>query len=161
MNTLLLIVQFAATLGCGLMAGVFFIFSNTMMAALAKLEPASGMAAMQSIDRTILNPLFLTIFTGSALLCALVFVTSFGRGSSTLFFIIGSLLYIAGTFLVTMLINVPMNNALDAASPTSPEGRELWSRYLTNWTNWNHVRTVASFLATALLTVGLYLQAQR
>jgi uncharacterized membrane protein len=157
-DTLLFILRLLATLGCGLMAGIFFTFSNTIMRALARLEPTQGILAMQSIDRVILNPLFLSIFTGSALLCALVVFSSFGRGSSTAFFIIGSLLYIVGAFLVTVLINVPMNNALDAALPSSPEGRELWSHYLTNWTAWNHVRTVASFLATALLTLGLYLR---
>jgi uncharacterized membrane protein len=70
------------------------------------------------------------------------------------------LLYIVGTFLVTMMINVPMNNALDAVLPSSSEGRELWSRYLTNWTTWNHVRTISSLLATALLIVGMHLQAR-
>jgi uncharacterized membrane protein len=156
MNALVLIAQLAATLGCGLMAGIFFIFSNTIMGALGRLEPTQGILAMQSINRVILNPLFLAVFMGSALLCALVLFTSFGRGSSTPFFIIGSLLYIVGAFLVTVVVNVPMNNAVDAASATSLEGLEIWSRYLTNWTAWNHVRTVTSFLATALLMIGLY-----
>jgi uncharacterized membrane protein len=160
MNMLLLIAQLVATLGCGLMAGIFFTFSNTMMAALKRLEPAQGILAMQSINRTIQNPLFLTVFMGNALLCALVLFTSFGRGSGLIFFLIGTLLYIVGAFLVTLVVNVPMNNALDAVSATSPEGRKLWLRYLTNWTNWNHVRTVASFLATALLMMGLYFQAR-
>ena len=46
---------------------------------------------------------------------------------------------------------------------TALEGHEagaLWTRYLANWTVWNHVRTVTSLAAAALLTVGLYVSAR-
>jgi uncharacterized membrane protein len=72
----------------------------------------------------------------------------------------GAAIYIAGTFLVTIFVNVPMNNALDATQPASAEGAALWTRYLASWTAWNHVRTVASLAALALLTIGLYLGAR-
>jgi uncharacterized membrane protein len=39
-----------AALGCGLNAGVFFAFSSFVMAALRRLPPAQGIAAMQSIN---------------------------------------------------------------------------------------------------------------
>ena len=41
-----------AVLGCGLVAGVFFAFSAFVMSALARLQPAQGIAAMQSINIT-------------------------------------------------------------------------------------------------------------
>ena len=59
-----------------------------------------------------------------------------------------------------MLFNVPLNNALDTATPSSADGARLWARYLSTWTPWNHVRTVTSFAATAALIAGLYLQAR-
>ena len=37
-------------------------------------------------------------------------------------------------------------------------GANLWSRYLSTWTNWNHVRTIAGPAAAALLTLALCLQ---
>ena len=52
-----------------LMAGLFFIFSVCIMTALGRLAPASGIAAMQSINVIILNGIFLTVFMGTALLC--------------------------------------------------------------------------------------------
>jgi uncharacterized membrane protein len=69
---------------------------------------------------------------------------------------IGSLLYVIGTFLVTMVCNVPLNDALAVADPTSGDGARLWAGYLTNWTFWNHVRTVAALAAAALLTKSLF-----
>ena len=54
-----------------------------------------------------------------------------------------------GSFLLTIVFNVPLNNALDAADATTATGQEFWQNYLTNWTFWNHIRTVASILSTA------------
>ena len=72
----------------------------------------------------------------------------------------GGLLYVVGGFLVTIVFNVPMNNALAVVDPASAEGASYWTRYLTRWTAWNHVRTVACLAAAAALIVALYLQAR-
>ncbi|MGO4843669.1 anthrone oxygenase family protein, partial [Rhizobiaceae sp. 2RAB30] len=53
-------------------------------------------------------------------------------------------LNVAGMFGVTMVFNVPLNNALAAADPASAEGGDVWSRYQRDWTLWNTIRTVAS-----------------
>lgn len=45
LDELLFFLTFLATLGCGLMAGLFFAFSNFVMKALAQLRPESGIAA--------------------------------------------------------------------------------------------------------------------
>jgi len=54
-------------LGCGLMAGLFFIFSVCIMKALGQLPPEKGIAAMQFINVVIVNPLFMLVFLGTAL----------------------------------------------------------------------------------------------
>ena len=61
------------------MAGLFFIFSVCIMTALGRLAPASGIAAMQSINVTILNGIFLTVFMGTALLCLALIAAWFAR----------------------------------------------------------------------------------
>jgi uncharacterized membrane protein len=162
MDALLPALRIATALACGLMGGLFFIFSNTVMGALGRIQPAEGIAAMQSINRVILNPLFLAIFLATPVACALVILSSLWRWDETgaLWLIVGGVLYIVGTFLVTVVFNVPMNNALDAVRPTTAEAGALWTRYLADWTAWNHVRTVASLAAAALLTIGLYLGAR-
>ncbi len=55
-------ITLCALLGCGLMAGLFFAFSVCVMKALAQLPPEKGIAAMQSINVTILNPVFFVVF---------------------------------------------------------------------------------------------------
>ena len=60
-----------------------------------------------------------------------------------------------GSLMVTMVFNVPMNNALAAAVPDDANSADLWANYLTNWTFWNHIRTAASLGAAACFTTGL------
>src|SRR5262245_43279533 len=62
MDVLLPLLRIATAVACGLMGGLFFVFSNAVMGALSRIQPAEGIAAMQSINRVILNPLFLAIF---------------------------------------------------------------------------------------------------
>jgi uncharacterized membrane protein len=63
--------------------------------------------------------------------------------------------YVLGMFVVTMLRNVPLNGALQAAEPSTAEAATTWARYLRQWTRWNHVRTVASTVASALFIFAL------
>jgi uncharacterized membrane protein len=148
---------FTAAIGCGLIAGVFFAFSTFVMPALARLQPTQGIAAMQSINITAINPLFMLALFGTAVICLLLggFALLKWHQPSSVYLLVGSLLYLIGTILVTMVFNVPLNNALAIAKPDSPEGAELWTKYLTNWTFWNHVRTIAAFAAATLLTISL------
>ena len=74
---------------------------------------------------------------------------------STLFFIGGAICYVGGTFLVTMLGNVPLNDQLAAVPATDPDAAKLWGHYLDRWTMWNHVRTLAAFVAALLYAAGL------
>jgi uncharacterized membrane protein len=151
----------AATLlgvvGSGLMAGLFLAFSTAVMPGLRRLPPAVGAAAMQQVNRAILNPLFGMIFGGTALLCLLLVLGApfSGRGGTT-WIVLGALLYLVGSIGLTMVVNVPMNNRLDAADPASAEGTRIWTDYLSRWTAWNHVRAVACTAAAAALTVGLW-----
>jgi uncharacterized membrane protein len=148
---------FLTALGSGLMAGLFFIFSVCIMTALGRLAPANGIAAMQSINVTILNGIFLSVFMGTAVLC-LALSAGWFLGwvpSAGMFVLAGALLYLVGIIGVTMFVNVPMNDALAAVSPDSSEGAALWKDYLVNWTLWNHVRTIAGIGALASFIVAL------
>ncbi len=146
-----------AALGCGLIAGVFFAFSSFVMKALARRPASEGMAAMQSINVVVLNRWFLGVFFGTAALCVVALTSSLvqwhapGAGLR----LIGALLYLMGTIFVTMAFNVPKNEALAAVSPTDPGAHSLWAEYVTGWTAWNHVRTVAALAAAASFTLAL------
>lgn len=144
-------------LGCGLVAGVFFAFSTFVMSALARLQPKEGITAMQSINITAINPLFMLAIFGTAGVCLLLAVSSLMKWQqpNAIYVLVGSLLYLVGAVGVTIAFNVPMNDALAIAKPDSTEGAALWADYLTDWTFWNHVRTIASLAAAALFTLAL------
>ena len=147
----------AAALGSGVMAGVFYAFSTGIMPALGRLPAAQGIAAMQSINVAVINPLFLGAFLGTALLSlatAVVAIMSWGEEGS-LSTLIGSVAYLVGAFLVTAAGNVPMNNVLAAVDATSHDGAAVWARYLVRWTAWNHVRTAASLAACVAFVLAL------
>lgn len=72
MDGLLFALTLLSALGCGLMAGVFFAFSAFVMRALASIQPTQGIPAMQSINRVVINPLFLGVFKGTAVVCLLM-----------------------------------------------------------------------------------------
>jgi hypothetical protein len=59
-----------AMAGSALIAGAFFAFSTFVMKALAALPAPQGIAAMQSINVVVINPLFLIPFAGTAVLSA-------------------------------------------------------------------------------------------
>lgn len=151
MERLLGTVTFVSALGTGLVAGLFFAFSAFVMTALSRLPAEQGIAAMQSINVTVLNPWFNTVFFGSALTSVVLIIVSFFRWgeAGVIYLLAGSLLYLVGSFLVTAVFNVPLNDTLAAVDPASTEGAELWTRYIADWTAWNTVRTVASLAALA------------
>ena len=84
---------------------------------------------------------------------AVLVVTLRAQDSGTPCAIAGSVLYLVGTVVVTMLFNVPKNNALANLNPSTVQAATLWGDYLSSWTFWNHVRTVA---ASALFIVALW-----
>lgn len=141
-------------LGAALVAGVFYAFSTFVMAALARLPAADGIAAMQAINITAVTPGFMIGFMGTALLCIAVLaanVLGHGGGWATA----GALLYLLGTLGVTMVANVPRNNLLAALDPAAAAAAAAWASYQADWNLWNHVRGVAGLAAAAALIVSL------
>ncbi len=151
------LLTFIAALGSGLVAGIFFAFSNFVMKALARVPPAQGVAAMQSINVVVLNKWFFAVFFGTAVCCLALAITSFVRWQrpGAGYLLAGSLLYLIGTILVTIACNVPLNDALAAVDPASADAGHVWTNYLKNWTGWNHVRTIAALVAAGSFTLAL------
>jgi uncharacterized membrane protein len=146
-----IVLLLAATVGSGLIGGLFFIFSNTVMKSLDALPPAAAVAAMNSINRVILNPLFFLAFFGTAALC-LTLLVIYGPNIDQRDGVLacgGALIYLVGSIGVTMVFNVPLNNKLAAVSSSATDLASQWRTYRVPWTNWNHVRAIASLLAAA------------
>jgi uncharacterized membrane protein len=158
----LFVIAVIGAVACGLTAGLLFAFSNFVMRALLQQPPESGMRTMQAVNSLIQNPVFFVLFFGAALSTLFLAATSalhLSRTGSTLL-LLGSLLYLVGTFAVTVAFNVPLNNSLSAYSAVAFDAAQFWQNYVAQWLKWNHIRTITSVSATVLLTWAAALVAQ-
>lgn len=138
-----------AALGCALIGGVFFAFSSFVMPALMNLPAGQGAAAMLAINVTVINWHFLGLFLGTALLSlVLAGAAALGYGPVAPN-VAGALLYCIGTFGVTGMRNVPLNDALVG-------GRISWTDFVQRWSRWNNLRGVAATLAAGCFVIGLH-----
>ncbi|MFF4831080.1 DUF1772 domain-containing protein [Streptomyces sp. NPDC001315] len=144
-------------LGAGLMAVVFCAFSVLVMRGLKALPPARGVAAMNAINSSAMTPAFMLVFLGVAALCAVIAVVTFvlWPDDGTVELLLGSALYLAGSFGVTVVANVPRNEQLMKLEAGTPEAAAYWPVYVREWTMWNHVRMVASAAAAVVYLLAL------
>lgn len=156
MSSPVTVITVVTALSCGLVAGVFFAFSNFVMEALGRLPDREGIAAMQAINVTVLNPRFMTALFGTVLPCAGLAVWAIASlgDSGAPWVLAGSILYVAGCVGLTVVANVPLNEELKRQDADGPGADEVWRRYLRRWTAWNTVRTLASLAAAGLLIAG-------
>jgi uncharacterized membrane protein len=99
----------------------------------------------------------MTALFGTGLACVALVVAALADwdGSYGPYLVAAGVIYVVGSDGVTMVFNVPRNNQVARAAPDSPDGAEVWKRYLREWTAWNTVRTVASLAALVLLMAAL------
>jgi uncharacterized membrane protein len=160
MDGILFALTLGTALGCGLSAGALFAFSSFVIGALARLPAAQGIAAMQSINVVAVTPAFMTALFGTAVACVALAVWALvdWHDSFSPYLLAGAALYLIGTIGLTMTYHVPRNNALASVEPSTPEAASVWTRYLAEWTRWNHVRVAAALAAAAALTGALYVE---
>jgi uncharacterized membrane protein len=147
----------AGALGCGLMGGVCFAFSAFVSPALDRLAPAQSIAAMQSINKVAVTPVFMLAFLGSAVVCvglAIWAIASRPEGPAA-WVLAGSLVFLVGVIVVSFAANIPLNDTLDAVDPHAADAG--WSDYYTSWMPWNHVRAATGITASGLLAIALRL----
>ena len=124
----------AATVGCGLLAGLFATFSVVVMPALRRRPAAEGMAAMQAINVAALTPAFMAVLFGTGVGCLALAMASWpalARGPAALCLLSGSLIYLIGTVVVTIAFNVPRSRARNIWS--GPRGTSSTCMFVTTW----------------------------
>jgi len=149
MTTLTYILTTLAIAGTGLIAGTFFVFSIAIMRAFDELGDENAAAAMRSVNRVIQSPIFRGVFMSTALVSIVVAVMSAlnWHSPASYYILAGSVLYVIGSFLVTVVFNVPLNNALES-------GAVSWPNYYRRWTLWNHLRAAASLASTCAFALS-------
>lgn len=145
-----------------LIAGLFYSYSCSVVPGLGRLPDAEYLAAMQSINKAILNPVFFASFMGTLLLLPISTCLYYGRPVSTGFILllIASVVYIIGVFGVTVMGNVPLNDALDQFNIHAATADALSAQraaFEEKWNSLNNIRTGASIISLVLvLTVCIY-----
>jgi uncharacterized membrane protein len=148
----------AAALGSGLVAGVFFAFSSFVMAGLARLAPADGIAAMQAINVTAVTFAFMLALFGTGAACLALAGWALAEWGEPFagYLLAGAVLYLTGAIGLTLAYHVPRNDALARLHAGDAGAAEHWSRYVATWTTGNHARTAASLGATAAFALALH-----
>ncbi|MDG1346530.1 MAG: DUF1772 domain-containing protein [Crocinitomicaceae bacterium] len=148
-----------AILLTGLMAGIFFTWSNAVKPGIGKLSDIEYLTALQSMNRVILNNAFKIIFLGAIIAVALVPIFYFNLYPRNIFwlFVFTLIIYWIGVFGVTVSGNIPLNEILDKTnleSITSEEIKILRKSIEVKWNNFNLIRCISSGITFILLIVS-------
>lgn len=158
------VVLVAAAITTGLVAGVFTLYAHTIMPGLRRTDDRTFVSAFQSIDRAIINPWFMFCFFGALLLTGLATALHLQSGRGTLpWLAVAFALYLVAV-VITLAVNVPLNDAIKAAGDPDrindlAQVRRAFDE--AKWAAWNLVRVGTSTAAFGCLLVALILYGSR
>lgn len=138
-----------------LVGGVFFAFSVFVMRALASLPTPRGVLAMQRINLTVIHPLFLGAFLGTAALFGIAAYLARHTPHAFPWLVTSFAVYLVGSVGVTLGFNVPRNDRLASLEPSSTQAAAYWPTYVREWLAWNHLRCLASLVAAAVAMAAI------
>lgn len=150
---------FTAVALTGLSAGLFYAWSVSVIPGTRKIPDPVYLETMQSINRAILNPAFFLIFFGSPLALGISTFQQVGSSMTFGLLLAATLTYLIGTFGVTALGNVPLNDTLDAlnlAELRQNEAAGFRQHYEQKWNRLHQLRMACSVLAFALSLLVLF-----
>ena len=158
MEVLRSVALIAATMTVGLMAGVFALYTNAIMPGLRRTDDRTFIGAFQSIDKAIVNPLFMAGFFGALLFTGLAAGLHLGAGRPVLPWIASAFVLYLAAVVITLAVNVPLNDRLKAAGSPDRIADLAAVRKRFNearWSAWNAVRTLTSTAAFGCLAWAL------
>jgi uncharacterized membrane protein len=156
--TTLLLVLLSLLLSAAIF-GFFYAWVCSTMWGLDAANPRVAIQAMQAMNASVRNGIFAPAFFGTPVV---LFATAGVLWSQTYqksaaLFALSGLVYFCFGLVLTMTVNVPMNEAL--ATVTAPNeitaAAQIWKDYSPTWQFWNQVRTVASGLSFLIAVVGV------
>ncbi|MFC5289435.1 DUF1772 domain-containing protein [Actinokineospora guangxiensis] len=150
------VVLIATTVASGLIAGLYFAFSISVMLALGEVDDRAFVDTMQRINRRIQNAVFGVVFAAAPIGSIAIAVMELLGDDPRWPVLAGAVLTVAAT-LITITVNVPLNNALEAAGPVA-DGADLAAvraAFEPRWVRFNHVRGIVSTAGVAFFCAGL------
>jgi uncharacterized membrane protein len=161
MTPALYVFSLLSLLSSGAIFGFFYAWVCSTMWGLDAADPGLAIGAMQAMNASVRNAVFAPAFFGTPIvLIATAMLAWFCRlKSASLIFAIAGLLYLSGGMILTMTVNVPMNEALAAVAlpQDAAEARRIWEDYSGPWQFWNTVRTIVSGLTLALTGIAFFM----
>ncbi|NNE12373.1 MAG: DUF1772 domain-containing protein, partial [Ilumatobacter sp.] len=143
----------------GAIFGFFYAWICSTMWGLDDADPRVAIAAMQAMNASVRNAVFFPAFflTPVVLGAAAVLLHRDDRRRASRWFGLAAIVYLLGGLLLTMAVNVPMNEDLARHTDVLSESAaaHVWEDYSGPWQVWNTVRTVASGAALAFAANGL------
>ena len=153
------ILLFLAIFLTGLSAGLFYAWAVSVIPGTQKISDNAYLEAMQSINRAILNPVFYLSFMGSLLFLSLASITQYKSGLTFWLILFATILYLAGTFGVTVFGNVPLNDQLEALDLTqlgADQKAAFRAQYEVTWNRLHMIRTIFSLVAFGLSLLSAF-----
>src|SRR5687767_8188759 len=154
MITTILVIAATTT---ALMAGLFYAWSCSVMLGIARLSDKEFISAMQVTNRAIQNPIFFAAFFGAPVFLVISTVLFYGEPQRFWFLLAATIIYLIGTFGVTVFGNVPLNNTLDRFDLETVAEEEIAEQRVNfegRWNNLNTIRTVSSTLALIFVVIA-------
>jgi uncharacterized membrane protein len=147
----------AATITMGLVAGVFVLYAHTIMPGLGKTDDRTFVGAFQAIDRAIINPWFMPMFFGALVFTAVAAALLAGEGAVLPWTLAALVLYLV-TFVITIRVNVPLNDAIKAAGDPDELADLAGVRQRFDedrWARMNLIRSITTTIALGCLAWAL------
>jgi uncharacterized membrane protein len=153
------LVLITTDLTTALIAGLFYAYSCSVNPGLAQLGDREYIAAMKSINVAIVNPVFLFSFMGTLLLLPISTFLQYQHGVSTRFWflLVATLVYVIGTFGVTVTGNIPLNETLaqfDLQSASVDVIAKQRADFELPWNRFHTIRTVAGVISLLLVILA-------
>lgn len=143
----------------GAIFGFFYAWVCSTMWGLDDADPRTAIEAMQAMNCTVRNVVFAPAFFGTpvVLAAAAALAVRAGRRAAAGWLGVAALVYLLGGLVLTLAVNVPMNDELATESfdVRVEQARAVWADYSGRWQRWNLARTVASGISLLLAGIGL------
>jgi len=144
---------FTATITAGLIAGLFYAYSCSVLPGLARADDRTFVEGMRGINIAIINGWFFLSFIGTMVLMVVAAVLHFPEGSRAPlpWIIAAAVIYLLTSFVVTGVLNVPLNNQLEAAAASGTDFAAIRAQFEAPWLRWNLVRALGCTAAFGCL----------
>lgn len=145
-----------ATILTGLVAGTYFAYACSVMLALGSASDRTFIEVMQKINVAIQNPAFFAALFGAPMGSGVALWLQSSDGGVSGWTIGALVLNLAG-FLITVVANIPLNNALDAAGDPAAiaDPAAVRQRFERTWNAWNVARGGVTAAAVVCLALAL------